>query len=251
MAYSPTLRRLGGPPRKRLKTREGARGPMAAAGMRDEARMTNTSLHEHSERYRVKLTHALGMPAMAELPKLGAALREAWRTGHSVYLCGNGGSAGNAIHLANDLLYGAGLRNGGGLKVEALSANPAVVTCLANDCGYDSIFAEQIRVKANVGDVLIVLSGSGNSANVVKALETGNAIGMATFAILGFAGGRCKTLAEHAIHFAVDDMQIAEDLQLIVGHICMQWLHANPVARLDAADGRLSPAEPLRDAAKA
>lgn len=213
--------------------------------------MSTTSLHEHGERYREKLARAFGMPAMGELPKLGAALREAWRTGHSVYLCGNGGSAGNAIHLANDLLYGAGLRNGGGLKVEALSANTAVLTCLANDCGYDSIFAEQIRVKSNAGDVLIVLSGSGDFANVVKALEIGNAIGMTTFAILGFAGGRCKTLAQHAIHFAVDDMQIAEDLQLIVGHICMQWLEANPVSGTDAVVDKRTPVAVPRDTAKA
>jgi D-sedoheptulose 7-phosphate isomerase len=191
--------------------------------------MSITSICEYSQRYRNNLSRALDLPAMAELPKLGAALHEAWRTRHSVYLCGNGGSAGNAIHLANDLLYGAGLRNGGGLKVEALSANPAVLTCLANDLGYDHIFAEQLQVKANAGDVLIVLSGSGNSENVVKALEVGNAKGMATFAVLGYSGGRCKTIAQHAIHFAVDDMQVAEDLQLIVGHICMQWLHANPV----------------------
>ncbi len=114
-----------------------------------------------------------------------------------------------------------------------------------------SIFAEQIRVKSNAGDVLIVLSGSGDSANVVKALEIGNAIGMTTFAILGFAGGRCKTLAQHAIHFAVDDMQIAEDLQLIVGHICMQWLEANPVSGTDAVVDKRTPVAVPRDTAKA
>jgi D-sedoheptulose 7-phosphate isomerase len=187
------------------------------------------SLLERAQAYKENLNRALGMAAMSELPKLGEALRDAWRTGHTVYLCGNGGSAANAVHLANDFLYGAGLRNGGGLKVEALSANSAVLTCLANDLGYDQIFSEQIKVKANAGDVLIVLSGSGNSDNVVRALEVGNAKGMRTFAILGYSGGRCKTAAQYAIHFAVDDMQVAEDLQLIVGHICMQWLHANPV----------------------
>ena len=185
---------------------------------------------QHLETYKKNLDRALGMAAMSELPKLGEALRDAWRLGHTVYLCGNGGSAGNAIHLANDFLYGAGLRNGGGLRVEALSANPAVLTCLANDVGYDQIYAEQLNVKANAGDVLIVLSGSGNSKNVVRALEVGNAKGMRTFAILGFSGGRCKTVAQYPIHFAIDDMQVAEDLQLIVGHICMQWLLANPVA---------------------
>jgi D-sedoheptulose 7-phosphate isomerase len=180
--------------------------------------------------YTIKLTQALGMDAMQQVPVLAAALRDAWQAGRSIFLCGNGGSAGNAVHLANDMLYGVGLNNRrGGLKVEALSANTAVLTCLANDIGYDQIYSEQLRVKADAGDVLIVLSGSGNSANVVKALETGNRIGMKTFAILAFDGGLCRSLAQHPIHFEIDDMQIAEDLQLMIGHICMQWLYANPV----------------------
>jgi len=186
-------------------------------------------MQNHINNYSEKLTRALGLSAMGKIPELGEALRESWRLGRTVYLCGNGGSAGNAIHLANDFFYGAGVSNGGGLKVEALSANTAVLTCLANDLGYDEVYAEQIRIKANPGDVLVVLSGSGNSANVVKALEMGNTKGMKTFAILGFSGGRCKRIAQHVIHFEIDDMQIAEDLQLIVGHICMQWLCANPI----------------------
>jgi D-sedoheptulose 7-phosphate isomerase len=186
-------------------------------------------MQQHIKNYSEKLSLALGLSAMDEIPELGHALRESWMHGRTIYLCGNGGSAGNAIHLANDFFYGAGIRNSGGLRVEALSANPAVLTCLANDIGYDEIYSEQIRIKANPGDVLIVLSGSGNSANVVRALEMGNAKGMRTFAILGFSGGRCKKIAQHSIHFEIDDMQIAEDLQLIVGHICMQWLNANPI----------------------
>jgi len=176
------------------------------------------------ENYVSKLSYALSLDAMQQVTPLAEALHEAWRKGNSIYICGNGGSAANAIHLANDFIYGAGIKNGGGLRAEALSANAAVLTCLANDLGYDRIYSEQIRIKANPGDILIVLSGSGNSANVVNAIEAANAKGMKTFAILGFSGGRCKALAQHAIHFEIDDMQIAEDLQLIVGHICMQWL---------------------------
>ena len=186
-------------------------------------------MQQHIKSYTDKLSQVLKLGAMQQIQALGEALREAWKEGHTIYFCGNGGSAGNAIHLANDLLYGAGVNNGGGLRVEALSANSAVLTCLANDIGYDQIYAEQLRVKANPSDVLIVLSGSGNSSNVVKALEVGNSIGMVTFAILAFSGGRCKELAQHPIHFEIDDMQIAEDLQLIVGHICMQWLYDNPL----------------------
>lgn len=189
-------------------------------------------MQTHIKEYTEKLSRALCSDVMHQIPLLGSALRDAWQLGRCIYLCGNGGSAGNAIHLANDLLYGAGVRSGVGLRVEALSANSAVLTCLANDIGYDEIYAEQIKVKANRGDVLIVLSGSGNSPNIVKALKVGNALGMLTFAILGFSGGNCKSIAQHPIHFAVDDMQIAEDLQLIVGHICMQWLCANPIEEL-------------------
>ena len=126
------------------------------------------------------------------------------------------------MHLANDFLYGVGSEHNTGIKVESLSANPAVLTCLANDIGYDEIYAHQLKVKADADDVLVILSGSGNSANVVRALEVGNEIKMRTFAIVGYSGGRCKELAETPIYFPINDMQIAEDLQLIVGHMCMQ-----------------------------
>ncbi len=180
-------------------------------------------------RYISCLTKTLKSEVMEEVIPLGYALLEAWKTRNTIYLCGNGGSAGNAIHLANDLIYGAGKCNGRGLKVEALSANSAVITCLGNDIGYENIYSEQIKVKGIAGDILIALSGSGNSPNVVNAIIQANNIGMKTFAILGFSGGRCKELAKYPIHIAVDDMQIAEDLQLILGHMCMQWLSTQSV----------------------
>src|SRR5260370_35322554 len=129
----------------------------------------------------------MAMDVRQQIPLVATSPRDAWQTGRHIYLCGNGGSAGNAIHLANDLLYGCGTRLGIGMRVEALSLNPAVITCLANDLGYGQIFAEQLRVKGNPGDVLVVLSGSGNSPNVVQALQIGNSLGMTTFAVLGFS----------------------------------------------------------------
>jgi len=197
--------------------------------------MQDISFKNHVELYFLRLTENLEGAGMEQLNELASALVEAWQEGNSVYFCGNGGSAGNAIHLANDFIYGAGLRLGKGLKAEALSANSAVITCLANDLGYEAIFAEQIRVKGQKGDILVALSGSGNSSNILKALEVGNALGLKTFAILGFDGGKAKDLAKHALHFPVQDMQIAEDLQLIVGHICMQWLCQNPLSNLNHA----------------
>ena len=160
---------------------------------------------------------------------LAEAMRECWHQGQQLFLCGNGGSAGNAIHLANDFLYGVDQKNGLGIKVHALPANSSILTCLANDISYKDIFSQQLAVQGNKGDVLIILSGSGNSPNVVKALEQGNRMGMKTFAILGYSGGRCKELAQIPIHFAIDDMQISEDLQLVVSHMIMQWLRQHPI----------------------
>ena len=182
------------------------------------------TMQQHITDYSARLSLALALPAINQVPQLAQAFKTAWDNKKTIYLCGNGGSAGNAIHLANDFLYGAGINRGIGLRIESLSANAAVLTCLANDIGYEEVYAEQLRVKANAGDVLVVFSGSGNSPNVVRALEMGNKLGMETFAILGFSGGKCKEVAKHPLHFAINDMQIAEDLQLIIGHMIMQWL---------------------------
>ena len=148
----------------------------------------------------------------------------AWKTNNTIYLCGNGGSAANAIHIANDMTYGAGKKNGKGINIESLSSNSAVLTCLANDLSYEDIFSEQIKVKGKSNDLLIVLSGSGNSKNVIKAIEIAKNKKMKTFAIVGFDGGTCKKIADNSIHFNINDMQVAEDFQLIVSHMCMQWL---------------------------
>jgi D-sedoheptulose 7-phosphate isomerase len=161
---------------------------------------------------------------------LATALQKARDDRSRVFLCGNGGSAGNAIHLANDFLYGISKKTGRGLNVIALTANPAVLTCLANDVGYDRVFSEQLAVHSCEGDLLIAFSGSGNSPNIISVLKEARRRSVTTFAILGYSGGICKDIADVAIHFAIDDMQISEDMQLIVGHMLMQWLWSNRAA---------------------
>ena len=177
--------------------------------------------------YSNQLQEILKTSDWTNVGRLAQELHDCWRTGRQVFLCGNGGSAGNAIHLANDFLYGISKARGVGLRVTALTANSSVITCLANDMGYDEIFSLQLAVQADAGDVLIVLSGSGNSPNILKALEAATKIGMRTYAVLGYSGGKAKQQAEVAIHFPVDDMQISEDMQLVVGHMVMQWLYQN------------------------
>ncbi len=177
--------------------------------------------------YATRLNSILSQTEWSGVAELAHDMKRCWLTKKQVFLCGNGGSAGNAIHLANDYLYGIAKKSGGGLRVNALSANSAVLTCLGNDIGYDRIFSEQLAVQGQASDLLIVLSGSGNSPNIIAALEQAKKMDIKSYAILGFSGGRCKALADVAIHFPVDDMQIAEDLQLVVGHMLMQWLYVN------------------------
>ena len=175
--------------------------------------------------YSERLSAALRQFDWAPVEQLAHDLLDCWRTGRQVFLAGNGGSGGNANHLANDFLYPLSKTAGSGLRVHSLAANPAVMTCLANDEGYERVFSMQLAVMAREGDVLIVLSGSGNSPNILAALEEAKAIGMTSYAILGFTGGKAKALADVPIHFDVDDMQIAEDAQMIVGHMLLQWLY--------------------------
>lgn len=174
--------------------------------------------------YQKRLQQCVADSDFSVVVDLAELLHKAWIQRSRVFICGNGGSAGNANHLANDFLYGV---NPGGkaLDVESLSANSAVMTCLANDTGYDNIYAQQLISKAKADDVLIVLSGSGNSGNIVAALVQAKQLGMKTAAILGYSGGKAKTLSDLVIHFAIDDMQIAEDMQLVVGHMLMRDLH--------------------------
>ena len=174
--------------------------------------------------YKKRLSETLEKLDVEKVKELCESILSVWKTNNTIYLCGNGGSAANAIHIANDMTYGAGKKNGKGINVEALSSNPAVLTCLANDLGYEDIFSEQIKVKGKSNDLLIVLSGSGNSKNVVKAIQIAKDKKMKTFAIVGFDGGTCKKIANNSIHLNINDMQIAEDFQLIVNHMCMQWL---------------------------
>ena len=147
---------------------------------------------------------------------------EAVNQNKKVFICGNGGSAANALHIVNDLVYGANTERG--VNAEALTANTAIMTCLANDLSYDKIFSHQLKVKASTGDILIVLSGSGNSSNIIEALSKAKELGLTSCAIVGFSGGKAKSLADIVIHCEIDDMQIAEDVQLTIGHILMRSL---------------------------
>ena len=171
--------------------------------------------------YQISLTNAWNKINWDLVKILSDDLKSLWKSGKQVFICGNGGSATNANHLANDFLYGISPENGKGMKVHSLTANVAVNSCLANDTGYENIFSKQLIALADTNDVLIVFSGSGNSPNVVEAIRMAKTLGMKTHAIIGFDGGKCKELADNPIHIPIDNMQVAEDFQMMIGHIIM------------------------------
>ena len=174
--------------------------------------------------YSKRLAESLDKINWTYVLRLSKELLAAKFRGSRVFICGNGGSAANANHIANDLVYAVTERTGSGFDAVSLTANSAVLTCLANDVGYESIFSEQLAVSARENDLLFVLSGSGNSNNIVNALITAKKLGMRTSAILGFDGGTCKKITDLPILIEVNDMQIAEDLQLVLSHMIMKWL---------------------------
>lgn len=160
----------------------------------------------------------------APVEELAFELFDCWKSGRQVFLAGNGGSAGNANHVANDFLYPISKTLGSGIRAHALSMNPSILTCLGNDEGYDHIFSFQLAAFARKSDILMVFSGSGNSANIVQVMKEAKVRGVKTFAIVGFDGGHAKNLADVVIHLPINDMQIAEDAQMIISHMIVQWL---------------------------
>jgi D-sedoheptulose 7-phosphate isomerase len=158
-------------------------------------------------------------------------LAEAYRQDRMVFVCGNGGSTAIANHMVCD--HGKLVASGTPLKPRVISLGHAteMITAVANDIGYDAIFAYQLGLLARKDDVLVIISGSGASPNVVKAMETAAAIGMRTLAMTAFDGGSCRRMADISLHVEIDNYGIAEDIhqslmQMIAQYIRLQ--HMDP-----------------------
>jgi len=147
-------------------------------------------------------------------------LEEAFRAEKQVFIFGNGGSGANASHFCEDLAKYPlqSMQDRKRFRVMSLTDNTPWILALANDCGYDTIFEQQLRHYAQPGDVAIGISGSGNSANVLNAIGYGNEVGMVTFGMTGFDGGKLRSLARHSVHVPIRDMGIVECMHLVIVH---------------------------------
>jgi len=147
-------------------------------------------------------------------------LHDAYKNKKMVFVIGNGGSAANASHLAQDLAKGtrSNLEQKHRIKALSLTDNLPFVTALGNDDGYDTIFEQQLRTFASPGDILISISGSGNSPNIIRAVEWANNNGLITVGVTGFDGGKLKVLNKYSVHVPLNDMCTSESVHSIIFH---------------------------------
>ncbi len=180
-------------------------------------------MKELAQNYMFKLKDILEQIPTKKIDQLVNKVLQIKKNNKKIFICGNGGSAANAIHIANDLIFSKKTKKKM-IDVEALTANNAIITCISNDIGYKYIFSKQLEIKASKNDMLIILSGSGNSQNLIEAIKVAKSKKMQIFAVLGFDGGKCKRLIKNYIHININDMQISEDFQIIIGHIILKNL---------------------------
>lgn len=155
---------------------------------------------------------------LVKLVEMAGVMADAIGKGHVVYTCGNGGSAADAQHIAGELV-GRFRKKQKGYRAFALTTNSSVVTALANDFGFDEVFSRQLEASAGRGDVLLALSTSGSSPNVVKAVECANALGMTSLAFSGRGGGALALEASTALVVPHDDFARIQEVHMILGHV--------------------------------
>ncbi len=169
-----------------------------------------------------------------QIKALADAIHECYLKNRFVFICGNGGSGSNASHFCEDLGKSTLRREDftsdekKRLKVLSLTDNTPYILAWGNDEGFDRIFVEQLKNLASPGDLLIAISGSGNSPNILKAVEWANRRGLKTFGCTGFSGGKLRTLAQQNLHVPLDDMGIVESIHLTIFH----WVLDNLYARI-------------------
>lgn len=168
----------------------------------------------------------------AQIQALAAAIHDCYDKGRFVFVIGNGGSGSNASHFCEDLGKGTLRREDFDndrkkrLRILSLTDNTPYILAWGNDEGFDRVFVEQLKNLASPGDLLIAISGSGNSPNILRAVEWANRNDLRTFGCTGFTGGKLKGLAHQNLHVPLDDMGIVESIHLTAFHWVVDHLHA-------------------------
>ena len=179
-----------------------------------------------AQRYIDNLCCVLRDLPLSDLARVLETLEKALAERRQVFLAGNGGSAATASHMAQDLVKDVAQEGGRGVRAIALSDNVPLITAIANDESYSEIFASQLAALGQPGDVLVVFSGSGNSANIVRAVAVAQQMQITTIAFLGMGGGQVARMADVAVIVPSDEYGPIEDVHMALNHLVTAYLRS-------------------------
>jgi len=177
-------------------------------------------------RYLTQLQDVLTKVDVGEIAAIADVLHTAYQRQKAVLVMGNGGSGATASHMVCDMNKGACFHAEKKFRFISLADCTPMILALGNDIDFESIFVEQLKAYAQPGDVVFGISGSGNSPNVLRAIEYAKKLGCVTIGVCGYDGGKLKSLVDHCFHVKVDDMQFVEDVHMILVHVLMRILDA-------------------------
>jgi D-sedoheptulose 7-phosphate isomerase len=189
-----------------------------------------TTLGDFASAYFNRLKRALDGIDVESIARLADVLEAARRSGHTIFVAGNGGSATTATSMANDLGFDIIKKTGTSqpFRILAVTDSNAAITAIANDVGYDEIFVNQLRIHYRPGDVLILISASGNSPNAVRAARWVKETGGKVISLLGFTGGALKDLSDIVVHVPSEAGEYGpvEDAHLVINHVLAHWFQS-------------------------
>jgi D-sedoheptulose 7-phosphate isomerase len=183
------------------------------------------NIEQFSQSYFSYLKEIIDKVDLSEIKIFVELLLSARKSGATIFFIGNGGSAATASHFANDLAFGTH-EHEKPFKAISITDNVSVLTALGNDYGYGEIFVRQLKVYAEKGDVVVGISASGNSQNLISAFNYAKSSGIKTMALTAFDGGRMKVIADNCIHIPTEDKEYgpAEDVHMILDHLISSYL---------------------------
>lgn len=182
------------------------------------------SVGEYFTAYTRELAKAAGKVSQEKIQEAFELLAATLKRNQRIYVAGNGGSCAIADHLCCDFMKGTHVHGKPALKVHSLTSSPALLTALSNDFGYETSLSRQVEMLGEAGDILILISSSGNSPNIVKAVEAAHAKKMKVIGLCGFSGGKLAATADVPLYVPVHNYGIAEDVHQMLMHAFAQFL---------------------------
>lgn len=190
------------------------------------------------ENYLADSRQALEAIPVLELERFSDRLWEVYLQGRSLLVFGNGGSAATSTHLAEDLAtYAIPIEEEKRLRVLCLNDSAAVITALGNDVGFESVFSEQVQQWGRGGDLVLTLSGSGNSPNLVEGIARAQQLGCETAAMTGFDGGKLRGMVDYPLHVPIAEMQVAQDAHMVMVHMIIACFRAKVRGYVETEQG--------------